>query len=56
MQIKPMSCASMLAVALALALAGCAGTPKVPAKEFAPVVDIPADPPSLSTEIGRAHV
>ena len=49
MQIKPMSCASMLAAALALALAGCAGTPKVPAKEFAPVVDIPADPPSLST-------
>jgi flagellar L-ring protein precursor FlgH len=49
MQIKPMSCASMLAAVLALALSGCAGTPKVPAKEFAPVVDIPADPPSLST-------
>lgn len=49
MQIKPLSRAPLLATALALALSGCASTPKVPPKEFAPVVDIPAEAPTVST-------
>lgn len=39
----------MLATVVAAALSGCAATPKVPAKEFAPVVDIPAEVPTVAT-------
>ncbi|MEY2777208.1 MAG: Flagellar L-ring protein precursor [Pseudomonadota bacterium] len=38
-----------LAAVVAVALSGCAATPKVPAKEFAPVVDIPAEVPTVAT-------
>jgi len=39
----------LLAAGVAMALTGCAGTPKVPVKEFAPVVDIPAEMPTVAT-------